>query len=237
MKIGICDDDIIYLRYMESVVKGYFSEDPEVEIDALMPESFSSPDVIRKMAFDLLIIDIDLGKYNGIEVVRELQQNNQNCSIIFVSSYMTFVMDVYEVNHMYYVVKSKLEQILPKALEKAYSIYKKSQKNKITFSYKNVKYQIKLSEILYIEAYGRYLFFHGRKQKYQCICSMKGISRELTEDFSQCHKSFIINFNYIQSVTRTECVLTNGMQIPVSNTYSKRFQANYVRFVSEHVSI
>ena len=56
---------------------------------------------------------------DGIELAGEINRIAPECKIVFVSSYIFYAPDVYNTEHIYFVLKSQMDERLPMALEKA----------------------------------------------------------------------------------------------------------------------
>mgnify|MGYP003302028292 CR=1 FL=1 len=54
---------------------------------------------------------------------------------------------------------------------------------------------------------------------------------ELPDYFARCHQSFVVNMNYIKSIQKSEIILNNGREIPVSFRYGKTVHDNYMEFL------
>ena len=238
MIINICDDDRIFLDYLYKQVEQAFSDKEDVEIYKLAPEELLQQieGNVSSLPCDILITDIDLGDLNGIQLARKINEINPACLIIFVSNYINYATEVYDVDHIYFVLKTDTELRLPKALQKAFEAFHESKANIMTVSYQGVEHIIALSDILYVEAMGRYLYIHTDKESFKCIKSLKAIVPELDDSFAKSHKSYIINLKYIKSLSRNSCTLINGTAISISNTYNKEFQKVYMRYISKKLS-
>ena len=214
------------------MVNQLFSDLSNNTVETLNPDDLYLHIQNKTCPYDILITDIELGNYSGINFAKELAVINPNCIIIFISNYINLATEVYEVDHIYFILKSEAETRLPKALKKAFEVYKKQNNNYLAFTYNSMEYKIACMDIKYIEALGRYLYIHEAKQSYKCIKSLKDLSSELTDSFARCHKSYIINLAYIRSVSRKNCELSTGDNIPISQTYARTFHAAYVKYVS-----
>lgn len=236
MRIGLCDDDSVFLNYLLRLMKQYFVNDRDTTLSAFMPDKLNSYIEASQFPFDIFITDIDMGKINGIKITAKINRINSSCIIIFLSNYINFATEVYDVRHIYFVLKSQLEERLPKAIDKALALYRQRASHYLTIRYQNREFLIPLEDILYMEALGRYLYIHTATETIKSINTLKDISHQLTDEFIRCHHSYIVNFSHIRSVSRTECVLTANHKISISQTYSKSFQAAYVQFVSRKLS-
>ncbi len=236
MVIGICDDNKLHQNYILGLVNKVFHDNNNIIINPLTPDDLF--DMVSDLSFfmDVLITDIDMGNLNGIQLAAKINQIAPNCIIIFVSNYIKFATEVYDVNHVYFVLKSEADKRLPKALEKAYNVYLKANSGFLCFNYQNTKYRIAFSDILCIESTGRYLCVTTAIATYKYIDSLKNVKNTSPDFHVQCHKSFLVNLNHIKEVNRTNCILTNNINIPVSYTYYKTFSDSYLKFISNKMS-
>lgn len=235
MRIGICDDNQEYLYCLNQSIQLLTSSTNNITIEMLTPENLAISIDKKSIPYDIILSDIDMGTYNGIDFASKINQIAPSCIIIFISNYLNYATEVYDVAHVYFILKSELNERLPKALEKAFAIHNERISKSILIRFQNTEYRIFLSDITYIEALGRYLYIHDSKQSYKCIQSLKNIMNELTHSFTRCHNSYLVNMKYIHSINRTSCILSDGVSIPISQTYSKSFQAAYVTYVSREL--
>jgi DNA-binding LytR/AlgR family response regulator len=235
MYIGICDDNELYLQHLKDMVIISLPDIKDVLCHTILPDHLISLLKEKTFVYDILITDIDLGIVNAIELVREIYRINPNCIVIFISSYINFATEVYEVPHVYFVLKSEAEIRLPKALEKAIKMYQERQSSLLVFKYQSITYQLALDEVVYIEALGRYLYIHTVQQVYKCIKPLKEIEKSLNEMFGRCHKSYLINFARVKNFNRSECIMSTNDSIPISTTYSKSLYSAYRKYVTHSV--
>lgn len=231
MRICLCDDDNIFLNYLSKLIASYFANHKNSSIFALRPDELTPYLESKSFPFDILITDIDMGHLSGIEFVKKINRSNPCCIIIFISNYINYATDVYDVKHIYFVLKTQIEDRLPKAINKALTIYNQRVNSMLTVQYQSNEFIIPVKDILYIEALGRYLYIHTIKESIKCIHTLKHIEKQLPVNYVRCHKSYILNLNHIKLVNRTECVVGNH-SVPISQTFSKSFQSAYLQFIS-----
>ncbi len=232
MIIGICDDNELYLKSIHKKVEQILPDNRNIEIISVTPSKLHANIQNVICSYDILITDIDMGDLNGIDLAKKINNINPNCIIIFISNFINYATSVYDVEHLYFVLKSEADSSLPKALSKALNVYNSNQNSYLNFNYSNTDYRIALADISHVESLGRYIHIHSSGTCYKCIHSLKNISTKFSLSFVQCHKSYLVNLNYVHSINRTECILTNGTTIPISYTYSKLFHKAFVTFIS-----
>jgi DNA-binding LytR/AlgR family response regulator len=107
-----------------------------------------------------------------------------------------------------------------KVIDSALSKKEKSPKTESIFIKANNQIiNLKLSDILWIEAYGDYINFFTEKAKYLVHSTMKGIESKLPDDqFTRIHRSFIIRTDKIDLID--ESIIQIGKKlIPIGESY------------------
>jgi DNA-binding LytR/AlgR family response regulator len=223
------------LNHLSQTIQLLVNKTENIAIDSLSPQELAIHIENRSIPYDIILSDIDMGVYNGIDFANKINHIAPACIIIFISNYLNYATDVYEVSHVYFVLKSEVDEKLTKALEKAFQVYNERITKNLLIRFQNTEYRIPFADITYLEALGRYLYIHDSKQSYKSIQSLKSIVAELSPSFSRCHNSYLVHMKFIHSINRTSCVLTTGESIPISQTYSKKFQSDYVTYVSREL--
>lgn len=109
LKTILIDDERPALKALEYLLKRY----PDVEIRG----TFTEPDQARKILqdhIDLVFLDIDMPKQNGIDFAKQVIAKYQNTQIIFVTAYSHFAVEAFEINALDYIMKP----VSPKRLDK-----------------------------------------------------------------------------------------------------------------------
>ena len=86
-KILIVDDEA-YIRMLYK--KELESEGYQIKTAATAAGAF---DLLRAEQFDIIVLDIELGDDNGLELLNEIRQNYRDCGIILNSAYSTYKAD------------------------------------------------------------------------------------------------------------------------------------------------
>lgn len=114
-KILIVDDDYaIRLLYEEELKEEGYAVDTTDDCENLMNTiSNSNP--------DLIILDIMMGGFNGLDLLQEIRNTYYNMPVILCSSYSTFRHDLKSIAADYYVNKSadlsELKHMIKMALD------------------------------------------------------------------------------------------------------------------------
>ncbi|TVP45771.1 MAG: DNA-binding response regulator [Mongoliibacter sp.] len=188
---------------------------------------------------DLVFLDIQMPDLSGMELARILDGKNQikKPKIIFTTAYNQFAIEGYKVDALDYLLKPYSYEEFLKAATKAYQFYEnqgeassglRNQDKAADYIFLKVEYQLVkviLKDITHIEAYKDYVkvFLKDKPNPLLSLTSMKNMEELLPGDsFMRIHRSFIINLDHIDSVTRN-IVNIGKNQISVSDNYKEDF--------------
>jgi len=188
---------------------------------------------------DLIFLDIQMPDLSGMELARILDGKtaSKKPKIIFTTAYNQFAVEGYKVDALDYLLKPFSYEEFLKAATKAYQLVKNQKKNtvikvetekKTDYIFLKVEYQlvkVMLKNITHIEAYKDYVKVHlkDKPNPLLSLTSMKSMEDLLpSENFMRVHRSFIINLDHIESVSRNVIHIGNA-QIVVSDNYKDVF--------------
>ena len=219
----LCDDDAIFLEQLRSRVSEILSKnDLRVRL-----HSFSGMEEIGDAILsqtDIAILDIDFAdkQYNGIGIARRLRAFRDDAVIIFLTNYVEYAPEGYEVRAFRYLLKSDLDRKLALYLGQAVSIFQ-SESETIRFQINGEIINIFVKNILYIESqlHKIKVFTQLPNSKkigvYTFNSSIGEMETELSgKGFLRIHKSYLVNMAHIQKYTCHLAQLDNGMTLRAS---------------------
>lgn len=127
VKILICDDDQTFAQSMFKRIlslPAYSSK--SMKLSCLTDIAEMSADTIAQ--YDILFLDIDLGKESGIDLARKMRKMNPEAVLIFVTNFSEYAPEGYEVDAFRYLAKSELEKKLPTYFEDALAMCRTRQR-------------------------------------------------------------------------------------------------------------
>ena len=117
--IGLCDDNPLHLRMISQEIQRLCGMR---EIEAEIHTWTSGAQLLKEIEtydIQLYILDIRMPEITGIDAAKQINLIQPSAQIIFISSYLEYFSDVYETEHLYFVLKSQMAQRLPDALDRA----------------------------------------------------------------------------------------------------------------------
>jgi DNA-binding LytR/AlgR family response regulator len=194
---------------------------------------------VNQHEVDLIFLDIQMPDLSGMELARILDGKtaSKKPKVIFTTAYNQFAVEGYKVDALDYLLKPFSYEEFLKAATKAYQFFDNQNKNIFTkaepekqsdYIFLKVEYQllkVMLKDITHIEAYKDYVKVHlkDKPNPLLSLTSMKSMEELLPSDnFMRVHRSFIINLDHIDSVSRNVIHIGNS-QIVVSENYKDVF--------------
>lgn len=119
MRIAVCDDKELQCRLLTEYLQEWaMGADVLMEvIPFLSGESFlfSWED---DNAYDLLVLDIEMGELSGMELAEKVRAQNEEIPILFVTGYDQYMAQGYEVSAIQYLLKPLHKEKLFGVLDK-----------------------------------------------------------------------------------------------------------------------
>lgn len=121
LQIAICDNEPLHCkeltRYVEHTVQYR-----QANIRTFQ-KSKQLLDLIhqQKYAPHIAVIEVCMPDTDGITLAKYINELLPNCQIIFFTSYLSFALDVYSANHVYFILEQQLPQRIGPAMELALS--------------------------------------------------------------------------------------------------------------------
>ena len=236
LSIYICEDQKAELDYITECVKDYVL----FHCKDISPciRTFQSPyklldEVQSKHELAIYLLDIDLRTdITGIETAKEIRNYDPRGFIIFITTHSELAPTTfqYQVEALNYIVKDKgnLREQIFHTLQQAFERYAHfrqldtaAPKRQIQIKIGTNLYYMKETDIMYIaeSEHQQRLCLHTRDSVMEFYGSLKDIKEQLSaEDFFQCHRSAIINLQYIKDIDfrNKKIIMRDGKTFSIS---------------------
>lgn len=227
-RIAICDDSRVDADYVAAFVKEWASADGV----GVTLEKFTSAESFLfcyedDKSFDILLLDIEMGKMNGVELAKKIRAVNRDIQIIFITGYNDYIVDGYDVEALHYILKPVRKEKLVDVLRRA---GEKLRKNKMAllFQLPDGAVRIPLYEIRFIEVRSNYVMIHA-KQEVTVKMTLSALEKRLDDSFFRVGRSYIVNMQYIRKINKTEVLLEDGVSVPLSRGYYEALNQAFIQ--------
>jgi two-component system, LytTR family, response regulator len=233
-KIVIIDDEPL----ARSIVIEYLQNNPNVEIVAECNNGYEGVKAIMQHKPDLIIVDIQMPKINGFEMLELLDTLP---SVIFATAFDEFAIKAFEANAVDYLLKpfskdrfdtainkwlakndndTSFEKNISSLLEN--SDKQSDEKHRIVVKNNSEITIVPVTDVFYIEAYDDYVKIFTKDTYHLKKKTMNYYEQILDPSlFFRVHRSYIINLEQLTRIEPMEknshvALLKSGKKIPLS---------------------
>lgn len=239
IQIYILDDSVAFLQQFTNYLSTYLTR------TNLFPYTLSTFTDAKSMLaaakvdnVKLLIADIALGTshYSGIDAVNDLHRTHPQCSVIYLSAYTSYALDVFDTKPLYFIFKEEYKERLPHAMELFFHAYLE-QYQYISLARNSKPYTICLNDLVYCEHSNRVTRLILLNSEHSTYAPIQRIFELLPKNrFALCHKSFIVNFKYVFTYTRHTITLADHTELPMSRSFCDEFRTKYNSWICEYAT-
>ena len=225
--IAICDDSKQERQILAALFKRYQELHATPLQIHIFQNGFSLLDAIDQgKRFDITILDILMPGENGIEIARNIRASGTDTEIIFLTSSPEYAVDSYEVKAQIYLLKPVTEEKFFASIDSILAeLDEKDTASFIIYTTEKQYSRIRVSSLVYGEVTHRTITLHLADQTMISAVMTFTEFQDILKaypDIIYPHRSYAVNMNYIQYVTKSDIILTDGQKIPLSrNNYTK----------------
>lgn len=222
IRMIICDDDDKYLSTMLDVVQGWMSE-KKIPVKVHSYSKFEEIGEPILASCDIALLDIDFARknYTGIDIARKLRTLRPDTVIVFVTNYIEYAPEGYEVKAFRYILKKDVQQKLSNTLNLAMDELATSRET-LKIKIEGEIIDLRLRDIVYIESHLRKVSVHMKKvrgntgKEYSYYATMADLEKQLEpRGFLRIHKSYLVNMRHIRRFANKEILLDEGTLLSV----------------------
>lgn len=232
--IAICDDLELDRKYLADLVQDYSKL---LSYDVHITTFASGKDLVtyymnENIDFDIIFLDIYMGLENGIEVAEKIREFDSQCKIIFTTTSTDHALASFKVFPFNYLIKPITKEVFKMVFEKAiFSIDKEKQKS-ITVKTDNQIKTILYKDIMFIEIVCRKLHIHTTQGVISTYSKLDEFETKInSQRFLRCHKSFLVNMDYIASVEDYSFILTDGTEVAIKQRSYASIKKDYYTYI------
>ena len=229
MRIAVIDDRPADRDYIAALVSRWAKDRDTAVTTVPFPsaEAFLF-DYSEDKNFDILLLDIEMGTINGVELAKTVRMENDAVQMVFITGFPDFIAEGYEVSALHYLMKpvdrDKLFSVLDRA---AANLEKAERRLRVTFE-RRTDY-VPFSKILYLEAQKQYVRIVTEGEEYRMKASLAETAAQLDEFFFPCQRSFIVNLRHVARILPDRVVLKNGAEVPISRGMAEKIGREIIR--------
>lgn len=239
MRIAICDDDEIIVKDLHKKLDKTIQK---MNMNAGIFDFTDGYDLLYEIEtagiFDIIFLDIEIGKVNGIELADYLNHQKYVFTLIFISQHSNYYKAAFEVQPFWFLDKpfeeEKLEASLKKAIDQLNYQYET-----INYFYAKEYYRVLIDDIMYVQSQGRTILLYCIEDKiYRFYGKLGDIEEELKtkhRKFVRINRSVCVNIKYVAKWTYKYMEMSNGETINIGEKYRDEVREYFQDWIREKV--
>ena len=233
IKFAICDDEPLMAQELAGHLADYMKENL---ITAYSVSSFSDGrallDAIDR--FDVIFLDIQMEQPDGMETAKLLRRRGDHSLLVFVTVLKELVFDAFQVEAYDYLLKPLDRTRFKQTMERVLRSLDRKTAEDIVIQRGTGCEVVLLSDIVYCEVLGRKIYLHkhdGTVSDY--YDKLEDLERRVDGRFFKCHRSFLVNLDYVRGCQDGQVLLAQGERIPASRLRERELTQALLRYMKE----
>ena len=231
VRIAIVEDDPADLEQLMECLRRYEAEHSE-EFSIL---SFSNPtDFLNpyRSDYDLILMDIELPLFNGMEVARQLREIDSVVTLVFITNMEQYAINGYAVDALDFVVKPINYYRFSSMLRKALRAAARQEEKEVIVQSAGKLTRLRISQIYYVEIRDHLLIYCTSQGRLESWGKLADVEDELSAyGFARCSSSHLVNLRHVVSVSGSS-VDVAGAKLPISQRKRKAFYSRVTDYFS-----
>lgn len=190
----------------------------------------------RGIHYDALLLDILMDGISGIEAAQEIRKLDQAVLLVFLTSSPEFAVQAYTVDALFYQLKPIQRESLGRVMERILQQTAQEQERTLLVKTKTGLQRIRPGQLEYCESVGKALFYHLTTGKeLESVGSLVDVARLLAgyPQFLQIHRAFLVNMEYIQSLSKQSTQMASGTKLPIPHGKYTQIKERFLSFLFE----
>lgn len=236
MKIAICDDSKKDRENLFMKLHECFSlRQIKMQIDIY--ENAEQLIKNKDKLYDIYFLDIYMGEIDGIQLAKQINRLHKRALIILTTTSRQHYAEGFEVGAVHYLVKPYTNEDLEIAITRCLKIIK-IEEPYIEIMVERENKKVLYAWITYIESQNRYCIIQTMKQQfktYQQLSELEGLLDDAR--FLRCHRSYIVNLDYVADYQNGVFLMKNGIEIPIKRGDRKNMKQQYEDYFFEKMRL
>lgn len=232
LHIAICDDEKYMSDKIKMMVSDFFCEK---NMEVVISQFSNGKEILKyDRTIDILFLDIQMKDMNGMETARKLRNRKFKGVLIFITILKEMVFQSFEVQAFDYLVKPIEAGCFEKTMERLLVSMKNASESSLLVQRGYESSIILFEEIVFCEVIDRKVYLHLTSSEIiDFYDRIETLETKLDSRFFRCHRSFLINLQYLKSYKNGIAYMENGMEVPVSRLRNKEFSNVILQYMKE----
>ena len=235
MNIAICEDTSADSERLGDYIREYCDAHAYLAKIRFFTSGEALLEAVRPGKFDLYFLDIILPGLSGVEAARQIRAIDRDCFLVFVTVSRDYTPEGFEVAAAGYVLKPVNREKLTLAMHNCRSVFERNSR-KLEIPYQGETLKISVADLLFVEVYDKESVFHMKRGNIITRLPLGEVSELLGgAPFLRCHRSYIVNLNYVVDMRKDCFVIRSGDLVPIRKNGRREVRIALAEFIAEPV--
>lgn len=233
IKIAICDDEPVMVQEITNQLSEYMNGK---HITSYCVNRFSDGRSLLESGcdFDVIFLDIQMERPDGMETAKMLRQQGNHSLLIFVTVLKECVFGAFEVEAFDYLIKPLDSGHFVRTMDRLVRSLQQRGAKSIVVRRGTSCEVILLAEIVYCEVQGRKIYIHKTDGKIiGYYDKLDDLEQRVDRRFFRCHRSYLVNLEYVRGCNGGQVLLPQSNKIPVSRLRERDLTQALLRYMKE----
>lgn len=198
--IAVCEDEQNELERLQTNIRRYQTETGDECAFTVFGDGL---DFIQryKPVYDVIFMDIDMPRMNGMEAARGLRRIDQNVPLVFITNLKQYALRGYEVEALDFLVKPIGYSAFSTMMARVKKRLPPKPYEDIYITNAGGAHRIVVQDIYYVEVIQHYIVYHTVQGEVRFWGSLAEEEKKLPgELFARCNKPYIVNLSFVKRV-------------------------------------
>jgi len=222
----IVDDEPHAIRILEDFIR----KTPGLELAGSSNKALEALEQIASLRPGLTFLDVDMPELNGLQVAGMV---NTQTTVIFTTAYREYAPEAFEKEAADYLLKpisyERFLVCIQKIRKRAAPLVENQPALPAFFfvktGIKEKLLQVNVQDVMYISGFDHYVEIQLRDERIVTYLKLsEALGKLPPEQFSQIHKSHIVNHAFIRSLEPGQVKLQDQTVLPIGRAYKAAFR-------------
>ena len=233
IKFAICDDEPRMVQELAGRLADYMKEKSMADYSV---SRFPNGRALLEGAggFDVIFLDIQMEQPDGMETARLLRQRGDHSLLIFATVLKECVFDSFQVETFDYLLKPLDSARFHQTMDRVFRSLRQRTAKDIVIQRGTGCEVVLLSDIVYCEVLGRKVYLHKNDGTvFDYYGKLKNLEQRVDGRFFKCHRSYLVNLDYVRGCRNGQVLLSQWECIPASRLRERELTLALLRYMKE----
>lgn len=233
MNVAVCEDDRMDSEAICGCIRDYCEKNCYVSDIRAFDSGEALLAAFAPGAFDVIVMDIYLPGASGVQTAQKIRETDPNCALVIVTVSTEHTREGYAVQAVSYIEKPIAQEKIDKAFSMCRHVFEKNSRL-IKAPVGRAGYvDIPLARVEYVEVNDKHTLFHISGNTLKTSLTLDEAGRLLGgEPFLCCHRSYIVNLNYVTDMLVNDFMLKSGERVPIRMNGRKEINIAFAQFMT-----